>query len=258
MEAKHNKTRAIGQRIHYHRKVTSTNDVAKALAKSGAQEGTVILAATQTHGRGRRDRSWLAPIGGLWFSLILHPKILAKNSYQLTFMAAVAVAKTIQNLFHLNAEIVWPNDIFVNGRKICGILTETSISGPEVNFAIVGIGMNTNVDLASFPEELRASVTSLKAELKRPVAQDQLLRRLLKELEAYYVMLQLNQFEPILDEWQRLTTLFGAHVEVISCAETIHGVAVGVDQHGALEILLQNGSLKKIISGDVIKQKRRP
>ncbi|MDH5778960.1 MAG: biotin--[acetyl-CoA-carboxylase] ligase [Candidatus Bathyarchaeota archaeon] len=258
METEHNKTKAIGQKIHYYGEVTSTNDVAKELAKSGVQEGTAILAATQTHGKGRRDRRWLSPTGGLWLSIILRPKLPARDSYQLTFMAAVAVAKTLRNLLKLNAEIKWPNDILVNERKVCGILTETSTSGTTVNFAVVGIGVNTNIDLTSFPKELRASVTSLKAELKRPVAQDHLLRMLLKELETYYTMLQQNQFEPILDEWKRLTTLFGAHVEVTSLEETIQGVAVGVNQHGALEVLLQNGTLKKIVTGDVIKQERQP
>ena len=258
MEAKYNKTKVIGQKIHYFAEVKSTNDVAKEYAKSGAEEGTVILAATQTHGKGRRDRRWLSPTGGLWFSVILRPKLLARDSYRLTFMAAVAVAKTLRNLLKLNAEIKWPNDILVNERKVCGILTETSTSGTRVNFAVVGIGVNANIDLTSFPKELRASVTSLKAELKRPVARDHLLPVLLKELETYYTMLQQNQFEPILDEWKRLTTLFGAHVKVTSLKETIQGVVVGVNQHGALEILLQNGSLKKIISGDVVKQKRQP
>jgi len=258
MKAKYNKTKAIGQKIHYYRKVTSTNDVAKELAKLGAQEGTVILAATQTHGKGRRDRRWLSPTGGLWFSIILRPRILARDSYLLTFMAAVAVAKTLRNRFRLNAEIKWPNDVLVNERKVCGILTETSTSGTTVNFAAVGIGVNANIDLTSFPAELRASVTSLKAELKRPVAREQLLRVLLKELETYYTMLQQNQFAPILDEWKRLTTLFKAHVKVTSLKETIQGVAVGVNQHGALEILLQNGTVRKIVSGDVVKQKPQP
>ena len=174
------RTDFVGREIKYFAEITSTNEVAKELASRGAEEGTVVLAETQTQGKGRLGRRWLSPKGGVWFSVILRPRISAKYSYQLTFMTAVAVAKTIRKLFKLNAEIKWPNDVLVNERKVCGILTETSTRGDAIDFAVVGIGVNANVDLASFPKNLRASVTSLEAEVKGEVEREGLLCALLE------------------------------------------------------------------------------
>ena len=251
------KTDFIGQEIRYFTEITSTNDVAKELAAKGAKEGTIILAETQTLGKGRLGRRWLSPKGGIWFSVILRPRISAKDSYQLTFMASVAVAQTIRKMFKLNTEIKWPNDVLVNERKVCGILTETSTRDDAVDSVVIGIGVNVNVDLTSFPKDLRASITSLEAEVKREVKRERLLCALLEELENYYNMLQQKKFEFILEEWKSLTTLFGAYVEVTSFEEKIKGLAVGVDENGALEVLLENGTVRKISSGDVVKQKQQ-
>lgn len=249
------KTDFIGRGIRYFTEITSTNDVVKELAAKGAKEGTIVLAETQTQGKGRLGRRWLSPKGGIWFSVILRPKIPAKDSYQLTFMAAVAVAKTIRKMYEVDAEVKWPNDVLVNRRKVCGILTETSTRGSAVDFAVIGVGVNVNVDLKFFPKDLRASVTSLEAEVKGEVERGRFLCVLLEELENCYRMLQQKKFELILDEWKSLTTLFGAYVEVTSFEEKIRGVAVGVDRNGALEVLLEDGTVRKILSGDVVKQK---
>jgi len=251
------KTDFIGREIRYFCEVTSTNDVAKELVGKGAREGTIVLAETQTEGKGRLGRRWLSPKGGIWFSVVLRPKISAKDSYQLTFMAAVAVAKAIRKMFKVNAEIKWPNDVLVNDKKVCGILTETSTRGDAVDFVVVGVGVNANVDLTSFPEDLRASVTSLGAEVKGEVNRERFLCALLDELENYYGMISQKKFEVVLEEWKSLTTLFGAHVEVTSFEEKIKGVAFGVNQKGALEVLLKNGTVRKIVSGDVVKKKRQ-
>jgi len=251
-EMKRGKTKVIGQKVRHFAEVTSTNDVAKELATSGEEEGTVVLAETQTHGKGRIGRRWLSPKGGIWFSVILRPNISAKDSYQLTFMAAVAVAKTIRKMFKVNTEIKWPNDVLVNKRKVCGILTETSIRGDVVDFAVVGVGVNANVDLTSFSEELRASVTSLDAEVKGVVDRERFLCALLEELENYYEMVLQRRFALVLEEWKSLTTLFGTDVEVTSFEGRIKGVASGIDRNGALEVLLKNGTVRKISTGDVV------
>jgi len=251
------KTDFIGREIKYFAEATSTNDVAKELVAKGVKEGTIVLAETQTQGRGRLGRRWLSPEGGIWLSVILRPKIPAKDSYQLTFMAAVAVAKTIRRMFKLNAEIKWPNDVLVNDRKVCGILTESSVRGDAVDFAVIGIGVNANVDLASFPKDLRSSVTTLEAEVKGEVERERFLCTLLEELENCYKMLQEKKFELVLEEWKSLTTLFGAHVEVTSLKGKVRGLAVGVNRNGGLEVLLKNGTIRKVLSGDVVKQKRQ-
>jgi BirA family biotin operon repressor/biotin-[acetyl-CoA-carboxylase] ligase len=251
MEIKHSKTKVIGQKIHYFTEVTSTNDVAKELAALRAKEGTIVIAEVQTCGRGRLGRDWLSPKGGVWFSIILRPEVKAKDVFKITFLTAVAVAKTIREMFKLNAEIEWPNDILINGKKVCGILTETSIRGETVDSVIVGVGINANVDLNLFPKHLKKTVTTLAAEVKREVDREKFLRVLLKELEAYYKMFKENNFDSILEEWKQLNRLFGANVEVVSFNEKIEGQAVNVDQNGALIIRLADGTTRKVFSGDV-------
>jgi BirA family biotin operon repressor/biotin-[acetyl-CoA-carboxylase] ligase len=245
------KTDFIGQRIHYFAEVTSTNDVAKELATLKVTEGTVVIAEAQTCGRGRLGRGWLSPKGGIWFSVILRPNVEAKDVFKITFLTAVAVAKTIRKTFKIDAEIEWPNDVLVNGRKVCGILTETSIRGETVDSVIVGVGINANVDINLFPKDLKKTVTTLAAEIKRKVDQEKLLHKILEELEAHYKMFKENKFDSILEEWKQLNRLFGANVEVVSFNEKIVGQAVNVDKNGALVIRLSDGTTRKIFSGDV-------
>jgi BirA family biotin operon repressor/biotin-[acetyl-CoA-carboxylase] ligase len=251
MKVKYDKTKVIGQKIHYFKEVTSTNDVAKELAALRAKEGTIVIAEIQTSGRGRLGRSWLSPKGGVWLSVILRPEVKAKDVFKITFLTAVAVAKTIRKMFKLNAEIEWPNDVLINGKKVCGILTETSIRGETVDSVIVGVGINANVDLNLFPNNLKKTVTTLASEVKMEVDREKFLHALLKELEAYYKMFKENNFDSILEEWKQLNRLFGANVEVVTFNEKIEGQAVNVDQNGALIIRLADGTTRKVFSGDV-------
>jgi len=251
MKVKYGKTSVIGQKIHYFKEVTSTSDVAKELATLEAVEGTVVIAEVQTRGRGRLGRGWLSPKGGIWFSVILRPEVRAKDAFKITFLTAVAVAKTIGKMFKLNVEIGWPNDVLVNGKKVCGILTETSIRGETVDSVIVGVGINANIDMNFFPKQLKKTVTTLASEVKREVDREKFLRVLLEELEAYYKMFKENKFDLILEEWKQLNRLFGANVEVVSFNEKIMGQAVNVDQNGALVIRLADGTMRKVFSGDV-------
>lgn len=248
----------VGQRIHHFIEVTSTNDVAKELAIKGAREGTVIIAETQSRGRGRLGREWVSPKGGIWFSTILRPKVDPQDTFELTFMAAVAVAKTIKSMFKLNTEIKWPNDVLINGKKVCGILTEMSTRGNIVDFVALGVGLNANVDANTFPEHLRSSLTSLKEELKQEVERERFLRALLEELEHYYKMFTLKDFSLILKEWKSLASLLGTYVEVVGFDEKIEGWAMDVDQSGALMIKLKDGTVRRVVSGDVTIQKRQP
>jgi BirA family biotin operon repressor/biotin-[acetyl-CoA-carboxylase] ligase len=180
------KTDFIGQEIHYFPTVTSTNDVAKELATKGAREGTVVIAETQSRGRGRLGRKWVSPKGGLWFSIILRPEMNPKDALKLTLMASAVVAKVIKDMFKLKTEIKHPNDVVINGKKVCGILTEIRTKGDMLDFVVIGIGINANINLDSFPKYLRKSLTSLKEELKEDVDRERFLHTLLEELEEWY------------------------------------------------------------------------
>jgi len=184
----------IGQEIRYFTEVTSTNDVAKELAIKGAKEGTIVIAETQSRGRGRQGRKWVSPAGGIWFSLILRPKTYPEDALKLTLMTAAVVAKVVSDMFRLKAEVKWPNDIVINGKKVCGILTETRTKGDIVDFVVIGVGINANINLDSFPKHLRKSLTSLRKELKEDINRKRFLCALLEELEQCYERPCMKQF----------------------------------------------------------------
>jgi BirA family biotin operon repressor/biotin-[acetyl-CoA-carboxylase] ligase len=245
-------TKRFGRSVLFSRKVDSTNDWAKKLATYGAYEGTVVIAETQTRGRGRLGREWISPTGGLWFSLILRPKLRPAESIKLTFVAGLAVAKVLREMFGLKAETKWPNDVLVNGRKICGILTEMNTTGETVNLVVVGIGINANFDVEkAFPDSLKKVATSIKNELGRKVQLHMLFRVLLEHLENLYELLTKEGFSPVLREWKDYADFLGRQVIIISLTEKIHGLALDVDNDGALIIRLADGSVRRVFVGDV-------
>ncbi len=184
----------IGQEIYIFTEVTSTNDVAKELAIKGAREGTIVIAETQSRGRGRLGRKWVSPEGGMWFSIILRPKVDPEDALKLTLMTAAVVAKVISDTFRLKAEVKWPNDIVINGKKVCGILTEARTKGDMVDFVVIGVGINANINLDSFPKHLGKSLTSLREELKEDINRKRFLCALLEELEQCYERARMKQF----------------------------------------------------------------
>lgn len=248
-------TKRLGRTILYSHEVDSTNNWAKELALQAAPEGTVTIARTQTSGRGRLDRRWLSPDGGLWFSLILRPELHPTEAVKLTFVAGLAVAKALHEMFDLEAKTNWPNDVFVNGRKICGILTEMNTTGETVNFVVVGVGINANFDVEKvFPESLRKVATSLKNELGRKVCLEDLLSALLERLEATYELFMREGFNSILKEWKSYSSFLGCQVEVISSTEKLRGLALDVDNEGALVLGLEDGTTKRVLVGDLSKR----
>jgi BirA family biotin operon repressor/biotin-[acetyl-CoA-carboxylase] ligase len=245
-------TRRFGRSILFSREVDSTNKWAKELATYGADEGTVVIAETQTKGRGRLDREWISPTGGLWFSLILSPNLSPTEAVRLTLVAGLAVAKVLREMFHLKTETKWPNDVLVNGRKICGVLTEMNTIGETVNFTIVGVGVNANFDVENvFPEQLKKAATSLEKELGRKVKLEKLFRALLEQLENLYELFVKEGFNPILEEWKNYAGFLGCKVEVSSPTGKMSGVALDVDDEGALVLRLEDGTVKRVFVGDV-------
>jgi BirA family biotin operon repressor/biotin-[acetyl-CoA-carboxylase] ligase len=246
------RTERLGRTILFSREVNSTNEWAKELAMYGAHEGTVVIAETQTKGRGRLGREWISSTGGLWFSLILRPKLRPAEAVKITFVAGLAVAKVLREMFDLKAETKWPNDVLVNGRKICGILTEMNTTGEIVNFVVVGVGVNVNFDVEKvFPEQLRKVATSLENELGRKVRVEELFRSVLERLEDFYEIFTRDGFNPILKEWKNYADFLGHQVEVTSPTEKSIGSALDVDHDGALVLKLENGTIKRVFVGDI-------
>jgi len=241
----------IGREIHHFEKLSSTNTTAKQQARKGAKEGTAIIAETQTRGKGRLNRPWVSPKGGIWLSIILKPEIAVEDITKITLITSVAVAKTLREMFDLKAEIKWPNDVLIDSRKVCGILSEAVLKGKTVDFIIVGIGVNANFTRKALPRELQTTATTLKEVLKKDIDREKFVCLLLKEFENNYKMLRKRRFERLLEEWRSMAGFLGKKVRITSFDEEFHGVAVDIDENGALIVKLADGTVRKVISGDV-------
>jgi BirA family biotin operon repressor/biotin-[acetyl-CoA-carboxylase] ligase len=240
------KTRFIGQRVICYPSLPSTMDVARQQAQQGAAEGTVVLAEEQTAGRGRIKRAWLSPKGSIALSIILHPSPAYLPS--LIMVASLAVVHCIEKASGLKAQIKWPNDVLVNQKKVCGILIESDVRGKAVDYAIIGIGINVNLKPSDFPE-ISPPATSLSHELGGELSRLDIIRCLLVETERLYLALPAG--ESVYQEWRdRLATL-GQKVEVSSAEARYEGIAESVASDGSLLLRQADGSLTKIVAGDV-------
>lgn len=249
-------TKYIGKEIHYFKEIDSTNDVAKELAEEGAEEGTIVIAETQRRGKGRHGKKWISPLGGVWMTIVLRPRIPPANAPQLTLVTGVAVAETIKNEYRLDVGIKWPNDIIINEKKVCGILTEVNAEMNAIDYVVVGIGIDANVDVEEFPPELRDGATSLKKEMDKEISGVKLVQRFSENFEKVYNDFNHGKFPEILKDWRKFSKTIGSYVEVIKRDQTVRGEAVGVNKDGALILELDDGSLRKIISGECIHIKR--
>jgi len=239
-------TRFVGQRVIYYPSLTSTMGVARREARQGAAEGTVIITDEQTAGRGRLGRVWLSPRGSIALSIILYPSLSHLPS--LIMLASLAVVHTIEAVTGLKSQTKWPNDVLVNGRKVCGILIESDVQGDAVNYAIIGIGINANLKLADFPE-IPPIATSLSDELGRDVSRLSIIRCLLVETERVY--LALSAGGSIYEEWRDSLVTLGRRVRVKTGEAIYEATAESVARDGSLLLRGPDGNLTRIVSGDV-------
>lgn len=244
-------TRVIGKAIHSYDVLESTNMQAKKLADSDAEDGTVVIAKIQSVGKGRLNRKWLSPEGGLWLSMILRPKIPPQKATIVTLMAANAVAETLAE-YGLEARIKWPNDVLIQEKKVCGILTEAKTKENEIEYLILGIGINANFDLFELPEDIRGSSITIKNELKRNISQEELLQKLLGHMDMYYGALQANDYKKIIETWKEKSDTLGRHVKIATQKESIQGIAQDLDETGALILKTDDGSVLKFFAGDCV------
>ena len=232
-------------------KIRSTNTKAKELAKAGAEEGTVVISKTQSQGRGRFERNWESPEGGVYLSVILRPNESFEKLPLLSFVAALAVTKTIRS-YGLPATIKWPNDIQVNGRKIAGILLESEGDGRSITYVIVGVGINLSVDLMKFSAPIQTKSTSVLNELHQKVDYYESLKTFFLSFQHYYELMKAQRYATIIDEWKARSDTLGKRVRIQTMTETIQGIAYDVDQSGFLLLRTEHGEIKKILSGDCL------
>jgi BirA family transcriptional regulator, biotin operon repressor / biotin---[acetyl-CoA-carboxylase] ligase len=239
------KTAFNGRKILYFPALTSTMDTARQAAQQGAAAGSVIIAGEQTAGRGRLKRDWLSPPGNIAISIVLYPDITSLS--YLMMIASLAAVHGIEAIAGLKAQIKWPNDILIDGKKVCGILIENEVKGNRVAFSVVGIGINVDLNIAAYPE-----ISYTAASLKNQKGKDlriKIIRSLLIEFERLY--LKLPDGRPIFEAWRNRLMTLGKKVRATSDSGIIEGVADSVDESGALLIRRADGSLTRVVAGDV-------
>ena len=243
----------LGKKFHYFPEIDSTNSHARELAERGAAEGEVVLAESQSQGRGRLGRRWESPpFSNLYLSVILRPKLPPVRASQITLMAAVALAETVSWFIPQKPAIKWPNDILVDGRKLAGILTEAVCLPDRVAYVILGVGVNVNYPIDSMPPELRQRAISLVDLTRVEVSRESFLRRLIQDLDRCYGVLEQAGFEPLAPRWEAHFGQRGQRVRIELLDQIIVGRALGIAQDGALLVEGDDGALQRVIAGDVI------
>ena len=244
-------TEWLGKKIVFKEITTSTNADVRRMAEDGAEEGLLVVADGQTLGKGRRGRTWESPKGtNLYFSMLLKPDFSPDKASMITLVAAYSVAKVIRKNTGLDAKIKWPNDIVVNKKKVCGILTEMSMERDYIHHIVVGVGINVNEE--GFPEEIAGMATSLKNEKGSLISRANLLSDILAQIEKdYAIFLQADNLKPFVDDYNKMLVNKGALVKVLDPKGEFSGIAGGINEEGMLIVFKENGQIEKVYAGEV-------
>ena len=241
----------VSKEIVYFEEVGSTNVEATRLATEGKNHGTLVLADSQSGGRGRRGRNWHTPKStSIAMSIILKPKMEAEYASMLTLIQAMAVAKAVEDVSGLYAQIKWPNDILVNEKKVCGILTEMNLSGSKISSIIIGTGINVNQE--EFPEEIADIATSLKREAKAVISREELIEKICHYFEKFYEsFMQTKDLSAIMEEYNKRLVSVGRRVKVLDPMQEFTGEALGINSKGELLVKKENGQIANVYAGEV-------
>lgn len=245
-------TRWLGHNICYRDSIDSTNTLAKGLANEGCPNGLVVVAEEQGAGKGRLSRGWISPYAkGIWFSVVLKPPFLPQEASKCTLLAAVAVVKAVNKIAGVHAAIKWPNDILLMGRKLVGILTEMNAEFGHINYVVIGTGINTNATPDDYPEDVKDIAVSVADAATEQFTRVDLLCDILKNMEDLYEKALLDGFAPILEEWRKYSCTLGQEVKVMAPDCTYFGKAEDIDEDGLLIVCKVDGTLEKVMAGDV-------
>lgn len=249
-------TKYIGKDIYIFNEVMSTNTIAKFLSMNGVGNGAVVISEKQTKARGRSGKNWESPLGGVWLSIILNPNVNHSKIPLITLATGVAVENTLKRIGVKNAEIKWPNDILIHGKKVCGILTEAITSFNTIESVIIGVGIDANISIENFPEELRENMTTLNDEIGEKVDENLLIKLFLEEFEKISEQFINEEYETILKEWRKNSYTIGKIVEVHEPFSKLYdGYVLGISRDGSLVVEKIDGTLEKVISGECIIKK---
>ena len=249
------KTNKIGKRIYYFEEIDSTQNFAQQIAKNKKENGTLIIAGKQSSGRGRLERRWISPKGGIWFSLIIHPQFDVSYTTLVPIAGAVALSKAIKKILFQETKVKWPNDITKNGKKVAGMLVDASFEANGIEYLILGIGINFDIDVEKLETRLKKTpnfygVASLRKK-DDSTSTNQLLQEFLLQFEKIIMELNNGKRTNLIKEWNRRADSIGGRISVNTSNGKISGISQGIDSDGALKLKTKNG-MKKIFVGDVI------
>ena len=249
------KTKLIGKRVYYFEEIDSTQNFAQNIAADKKENGTIIIAEKQTSGRGRLDRKWTSPKGGIWFSLIIHPKFDVSSSTLIPILSAVALSKSIKSVLGIETEVKWPNDITMNGKKVAGVLVDASFQTNSIDYLILGIGINFDIDAKKLEKRLTKTpnfygIDSLR-EKEDKTPPKKLLKEFLLQFEKNLFQLNKGEKSKIIKEWTKRAAGIGKKITINTSNGKISGISQGIDNDGALKIKTRN-EIKKIYVGDVV------
>ena len=246
-------TKYIGKDMYIFNEVMSTNTIAKFLSMNGVGNGAVVISEKQTKARGRSGKNWESPLGGVWLSIILNPNVTHSKIPLITLATGVAVENTLKRIGIENAEIKWPNDILIQDKKVCGILTEAITSFNTIESVIIGVGIDANINTENFPQELQENMTTLNEEIGD---ENLLIRLFLEEFEKISEQFINEEYETILKEWRKNSYTIGKIVEVHEpFSKPYDGYVLGISRDGSLVVEKIDGTLEKVISGECIIKK---
>ena len=249
------KTQLIGKRVYYFEEIDSTQNFAQNIAADKKENGTIIIAEKQTSGRGRLDRKWTSPKGGIWFSLIIHPKFDVSSSTLIPILSAVALSKSIKSVLDIETEVKWPNDITMNGKKVAGVLVDASFQTNSIDYLILGIGINFDIDAKKLEKRLTKTpnfygIDSLRGKENKTPPKT-LLKEFLLQFEKNLFQLDKGEKSKIIKEWTKRAAGIGKKITINTSNGKISGISQGIDNDGALKIKTRN-KIQKIYVGDVV------
>ena len=249
------KTQLIGKRVYYFEEIDSTQNFAQNIAADKKENGTIIIAEKQTSGRGRLDRKWTSPKGGIWFSLIIHPKFDVSSSTLIPILSAVALSKSIKSVLDIETEVKWPNDITMNGKKVAGVLVDASFQTNSIDYLILGIGINFDIDTKKLEKRLTKTpnfygIDSLRGKENKTPPKT-LLKEFLLQFEKNLFQLDKGEKSKIIKEWTKRAAGIGKKITINTSNGKISGISQGIDNDGALKIKTRN-EIKKSFVGVVL------
>jgi BirA family biotin operon repressor/biotin-[acetyl-CoA-carboxylase] ligase len=245
----------MGQQSYYFDSIDSTQNQALKMADDPANNGTVIIAAKQTGGKGRSGRKWVSPKGGIWLSIILHPKFDISITTLFPIASALALSNSLEKMLKISPELKWPNDLTIKGKKIAGMLVDASLESNRIENLVLGVGINFDVDVKQIEKILKGSsnfygVASL-SEQKRKIKPIELVQSFLVEFEKIYELLNTKQTKKIISEWTKRSSTIGKNVQLDTRGGKIKGKAIKIDDDGAL-VISNKDKTSRIVAGDII------